>query len=115
MLLVLSVLYAVVESIRIYDARLIQAKTRDFDSGVAQDAKGMVLPAWVGYVHFAGWVLLAIIVILDWTFAIGLYAVLFVLRVAPVLERIGEMIMRPFLREESSNHMRSGGPPGVNQ
>lgn len=102
-LLIISILYAIVESIRIYDARLIQAKTRGFYSGVAISAKGRFLPKWVGYFHALGWLLLIIIVIINWKYAIAFYIILFLLRVLPILERIGAVIMSPFLKEEEND------------
>jgi len=103
LLLAISVMYAIVEAIRIYDARLIQAKARGIFSGVALRAEGRFLPRWVGYVHFAGWALLIAILILNWKYAIAFYAFLFILRVLPVLENVGELIMRPFLQTESED------------
>lgn len=100
LILALSVAYTIVESIRIYDARLIQVRTRGFRSGVAVKAKGRLLPNWVGYIHFVGWVLFIVILILNWMYAIAFYAFLFFLRVLPILERIGALIMHPFLRGE---------------
>ena len=38
-----------------------------------------------------------VLLILNWTYAVALYAVLFVLRVLPVLERIGAFLISPFL------------------
>jgi hypothetical protein len=109
-ILFLSLAYTVIEAIRIYDVRLIQAKTRGFYSGVAIEAEGRLLPRWVGYIHFAGWLVFIALLILNWRFAITLYAILFILRVLPVLERIGGIMMRPFLhasrteREKRSNN-----------
>jgi hypothetical protein len=100
LILALSVAYTIVESIRIYDARLIQVKTRRFYSGVGVKAKGRLLPNWVGYIHFVGWLLFIVILILNWMYAVAFYAFLFLLRVLPVLERIGALIMHPLLREE---------------
>ncbi len=93
----LSIAYAIVESIRIYDARLIQAKTGKLVSGVAVEAGGRLLPNWVKWVHYAGWVLFIMILILNWMYAIAFYVFLFLLRVLPVLERIGAFLMHPFL------------------
>ena len=93
-----TIAYVVVAAIRIYDARLIQAKTRGFYSGVAADAEGRFLPPWVGIVHWAGWILFGGLLFLNWKYAIALYFLLFLLRVVPVLEWIGAVIMRPFLQ-----------------
>lgn len=99
-ILLFSIAYAIVESILIYDARLIQIRTRGFRSGVAVAAQGRSLPQWVGYIHLAGWAMLVIIMLLNWRYAIALYAFLFILKMLPVLERIGAAIMRPFLQTD---------------
>ena len=96
-ILVLSVLYAIYESIRVYDARLLQAKTRGFQSAVAAEANGRMLPRWLGYIHFAGILMIIVLLIMNWKYAIALYSLLFLLRVLPVLERIGAAIMSRFL------------------
>jgi len=96
-LLIAAILYFFVESIRIYDARLIQGHTRDFHSDVFFRAKGRQLPKWVGYVHFLGWVLFIIMLIANWKFAIVYFLCLFVLRVFPILENVGEFLMHGFI------------------
>lgn len=98
LLLALSAIYLLVESIRIYDARLIQAKERGLYSGVAAAAEGRSFPQWVNIFHWAGWIIFVMLLLLNWKYALALYALLFVLRVLPVLERIGSIIMHTFLR-----------------
>jgi len=103
LLLIVAILYFFVESIRIYDARLIQGHTHDFQSKVLLRAKGRQLPKWVGYVHFLGWVLFIIMLITNWKFAIVYFICLFVLRVFPILENIGEFLMRNFMHNNDGN------------
>ena len=91
------VAYAVIESMTVYDMRLIQARTGRFASAVAERGQGRVLPAWVGHVHLAGWLVLIGLFVLNWRYAIACFLLLYVLRVVPVLERIGEAMLRPFL------------------
>ncbi len=97
LLLVVAIAYMLVESIRIYDARLIQGHTRDFKSGVFQRAEGRQLPFWVGYIHILGWALFIVMILLNWKFAIVFFVLLFILRVLPILENIGEFLMRGFI------------------
>ena len=107
-ILVLSVAYLIVASIRIYDARLVQGagkaggfyKGRWFYSRVAERAEGQQLPVWVSAFHWLGWAIFIVLLVLDWRYALALYAVLFLLRVLPVLETIGSFLMAPFLRKE---------------
>ena len=100
LILVLSVAYVIVASVRTYDVRLIQANKIGASRGVARRAEGRVLPTWINGIHWVGWALLVVLVVLNWKYAIALYAVLFILRVVPVLEMVGEIITRPFLKAE---------------
>jgi len=100
LIMVLSVLYVIVSAIRTYDARLIQAKQRGFYSGVAARAEGHTLPQWVNFIHWAAWVIFIVLLLLNWKYALALYALLFILRMLPVLENLGSLMMRPFLQRE---------------
>ncbi len=99
LILALSVAYLIVASIRAYDVRLIQAKEKGFYSGVAQRAEGRSLPQWVTAIYWLGWIILLALLILNWPYALALYVALFVLRVLPVLERLGWLLMSSFLRK----------------
>jgi len=98
-ILVLSVAYVLVTSIRIYDVRLFQAKY-GLCSRVAELAEGWTLPKWVNAFHWLGWILFIALLILNWSYTLVLYAVLLVLKALPVLERIGWLLMSPFLRNK---------------
>ncbi len=97
-ILVLSVAYGIAWSVRIYDTRLSQVKTRGLYSGVAIRAGGRSLPDWVAVFGMTGWVILIVLVVLNWRWAIVLYVILFILRVMPVLEWFGGILMTPFLK-----------------
>lgn len=99
LLLVLSVAYMLVTSVRIYDARLIQSKMYGLNSSVAKQAEGRILPTWINAIHWMGWCLFILIAVLNWKYAIALYAVFFLLKVLPALELIGSVIARPFLKK----------------
>ena len=96
----LSIAYLIAESITTYDTRLIQSHSRDFQSSVATDAGGRMLPSWVGYIVGIGWGLFIAILVLNWKYAIVLFVVKFILKVVPILENIGAAIMSPFLKDE---------------
>ncbi|MBW1965936.1 MAG: hypothetical protein JRI48_00880 [Deltaproteobacteria bacterium] len=98
LILALSVLYVIVSAIRTYDARLIQAKQKGFYSGVAAKAEGRSLPQWVNIFHWAGWVIFVVFLLLNWKYALALYALLFALRTLPILENLGLLMMHPFLQ-----------------
>ena len=98
LILGLSVMYALVVSVRTYHARLIKAKRRGSFVGVASGAEGRGLPTWINAMHWTGWLLFGALLVLHWKYALALYAFLFLLRALPVLEGIGFIIMRPFLK-----------------
>jgi len=86
--LILTVAYFLVASITTLDIRLMQAKSRGEDFGE--------LPPWVGIFPFMQWGLFIALAILNWKIAIGLFVLKFVLKVLPVLELIGNVLMAPF-------------------
>jgi hypothetical protein len=98
LILTLSVFYILVQAIRIYDVRLIQAKQSGLYSRVAEKAEGRSLPQWINIFHWAGWVIFIVILLLNWKYSIALYALLFILKTLPILENLGSLIMRPFLK-----------------
>ncbi len=67
------------------DKRLTQAK-RD---GVPPERE---LPAWTGILVFVYYPLFLVLAVLDWKWAVGLYAALFVLAVLPVSEMAGNLL-----------------------
>jgi len=99
---ILSVGYLLAKGIVVYDSRILQARWRRMNSGVAARAGGRVCPTWVGAFVFVEWALILTILVFNWKYAIALYVFSFLLKVLPVLEVIGEIIMRPFLRAPRS-------------
>lgn len=83
--LIIILLYFIASSIETYDIRIIQA----YKAG--EDVK--LLPKWVGFVYWICWLLFLLIVLLNWKYAIIIYLVRFILKVLPVLENIGALIM----------------------
>lgn len=99
----LGILYTLVHFIATYDMRLNQAKMDLLHSGVSLRAGGRTLPNWVGSSVIAGRVTFAALLIANWIFAVALRLVLFLLKVLPVLELMGECIMHRFLMESADN------------
>jgi len=92
-LIILTILFFLTSSITVFDKRYIQAKRAGtLPPGEPELASWIALVWWV---HSA--VLLAII-LLNWKYGIGLFILKFILSVLPVLEIIGNMLMRPFRR-----------------
>jgi len=95
---ILSLLYFIVTAIRTYDLRLFQSQEKELHSDVALEAEGLMLPKWVNYIHWLGWIIFGTLVFLNWKFAIVLFGLMFVLKVSPVMERFGAFLMYRFLR-----------------
>ena len=54
------------------------------------------LPSWVAIFIFIGWGIFIYFIFVNWKYAIIIIMIRFVLKVLPVLETIGEIIMTPF-------------------
>ena len=87
----LTVAYFIVASVTTFDIRMYQAK-RD---GLLPPDEPM-LPAWVGIFAWMQWIIFAILLYLNWKYALLLFAIKFVLKLLPVLETIGNILMSPF-------------------
>jgi len=55
------------------------------------------LPRWVGIFHFLYWALLIWIGIISWKIALLLWLILLGLKVSPILETIGWLVLRPLM------------------
>lgn len=89
--LILTVAYFLVASITTFDIRLIQAKK----SGTLPPDEP-ALPAWIGIFAWLEWGIFIWLLVMNWKYALVLLAVKFVLKVLPVLEIVGNVLMRPF-------------------
>ncbi len=85
---IVTIIYFIASSVETLDIRIIQAQ-RD---GIDIES----LPRWIGLVYWLCWLLFICIVLLNWKYAILVYVLRFILKVLPVLEIIGNVIMSPF-------------------
>jgi hypothetical protein len=74
-----------------FDIRIIQAKR---SGNLPPDHPD--LPGWVAILHWFDWIFKATLLVLNWRYAIGVIVVMFILKVLPVLETIGNILMAPF-------------------
>lgn len=88
---ILIILFFITSSITVFDKRLIQARKR---GDVPADEP--MLPPWVGIIWWIEIGLALTMLIMDWKRAIGVFIIIFVLSILPVLEIIGNIFMRPF-------------------
>ncbi len=89
--IVLTVAYFLVASVTTLDIRLIQARKQ----GILPADEPM-LPSWVGIFGWLQWAIFIWLLYLNWKYAVILFVLKFILKVIPVLETIGNIIMAPF-------------------
>ena len=97
-LLCLSVALFISYSITTLDKRIIQGKR----SGVLP-VDHANLPKWVAIFHFSDWIILVAMVVLNWKVALLVWAFFFVLKILPVLETVGNILMAPFKNQGTDN------------
>jgi hypothetical protein len=87
---VLTFTYFLAASITTLDARLIQAKR---DGSLPPNEP--MLPSWTAIFIYMQWGIFLGLLYINWKYALLLFVVKFVLKVLPVLETIGNMLMAP--------------------
>lgn len=102
-IIILIVIYAIAAAITTYDIRYIQAKRR----GELTD-RHLEPPFWIGFFGYILWLTWIGVLLLNWILALVLVVGKFILKVLPVLEIMGEEIMRPFSKPiQSSKHVET--------
>jgi hypothetical protein len=91
LLLGLMVAYLLAASVTAFDVGLLRAKR----AGILPPDEPE-LPKWVAGVYWIEWALIIAILILNWKFGIVLWLLKVILKVLPVLDTIGNIIMAPF-------------------
>ena len=89
-IIALTILYFILASITTFDIRLMQARK----SGVLSSDEDL-LPKWVAVFFWLEWGVFIILAVLNWKYAIALFILKFILKVLPVLETVGNLIMSP--------------------
>ncbi len=87
-IIILTILYFFVAAITTFDMRINQA--------IKQGADFIPLPKWLALFYWLMWAFWIWIFILNWYYAIILFVIKFVLKVLPVLETIGRILLKPF-------------------
>jgi len=94
----LSVALFISYSITTLDKRIIQGKR----SG-ALPPDHANLPRWVSVFHFLDWAILIAMLVLNWKVALLVWACFFILKILPVLETVGNVLMAPFKKQGADN------------
>jgi len=89
--IVLTIFYAITSAITTFDIRMTQAKR---DGSLPPDEP--TLPKWVALIFWVDWVLLLALILLNWKYTILVFVIRFILKVLPVLEITGNVLMSPF-------------------
>lgn len=89
-LIVLTIIYFIFESISTFDTRIIQGKK---NGTLPPDEPEP--PEWTGFFGILSWLIWPIIFFLNWKYALLIFAIKYVLKVPPVLETVGNFILRP--------------------
>jgi len=97
-LLSLSIALFISYSVTTLDKRIIQAKR----SGILPPDHPN-LPRWVSLFHVLDWLLLIALVVFNWKVALLVWICFFVLKVLPVLEFVGNVLMAPF-KSKATDH-----------
>lgn len=92
LILWLSIFYIIFEAVSIYDTRLIQWKKL---GDIPQDTP--TPPAWTAFFGIFGWAIIVILFFLNWPYTLTLMLIVFLLKVAPVMEILGQIIISPFM------------------
>ena len=90
-IIVITILYAITSAITTFDIRMTQAKR---NGTLPSDEP--IPPKWVALVFWADWLLIVALFLLNWKYAILVFVIKFILKVLPVLEIIGNVLMFPF-------------------
>ena len=96
--IVLLLVYFICESISTFDTRIIQAKKNGF---LREDEA--IVPQWTGIFAILGWLAFIGLVLLNWKIAIVVFIIKFILKVAPVLENIGAVLLIPVVGKETAS------------
>lgn len=94
-IIAISVILFITASITTFDIRLTQAKRR----GELPDGHPL-LPQWVGFLYLIHYGLIIALFFMNWKYALIFVTSLFILKVLPVLEIVGNVLMAPFKQDK---------------
>lgn len=103
-LIALTVVYAIAAAITTFDTRMIQFKKAGFLS-----PEHPMLSNWTGLFGFLLWGTWIAILLLNWKYAFALFIIKFILKLLPVLETVGGILISPFVPKEISNSLHRVG------
>lgn len=95
--LTILIVYFFISAIKMFDLRMLQARQGKMGEDLAIIMRlEPALPRWVDAVYIVDWILGLTLLILNWKVTVVIFILRFVLKVLPVLETVGNLLMRPF-------------------
>ncbi|OGL87204.1 hypothetical protein A3I40_04265 [Candidatus Uhrbacteria bacterium RIFCSPLOWO2_02_FULL_48_12] len=89
--IIVTIFYFITSAITTFDIRMTQAKR---DGSLPPDES--TPSKWVALVFWIDWLLIVALMLLNWKYAILVFVIRFILKVLPVLEIVGNVLMSPF-------------------
>lgn len=89
LILSLTFVYIVSDAISIYDTRLIQWRQNGM---IPKDTPSP--PNWTGVFGILSWVTIIVTIILEWQYGLLLWLIIYILKIIPVMETIGGVIVK---------------------
>lgn len=93
LLLWLTFFYLITSAISIFDVRITQAQ-KNGEMGPEEST-----PQWVGAIHILDWIIFIVLLIVNWKYALIVKFIIFVFKVLPILEIIGNFLLFPFKKK----------------
>lgn len=103
-LITLTVVYFICAAITTFDTRIIQAKK----NGYLAENEAHV-PTWTGIFAIILWLTWLAMFLLNWWYALAMFMIKFVLKVIPVLENIGALLLIPIVGKETAAAVNTVG------
>jgi|SRR3989344_5141552 len=97
-LITLTAIYTICAAISTFDTRIIQAKQNGF---ISKDEA--YVPEWTGLFGILMWLTWIAIFLLNWKYAFVVFAIKFVLKVLPILENIGALLLLPIVGRKTAS------------
>ena len=99
----LTVVYFLSEAISTFDTRIIQAKKAGY---LEQSYK---VPDWTGVFAILSWIIFLAILLLNPIYAVIMFIVKFILKVLPILENIGAILLIPIVGKSAISAVNFAG------
>lgn len=94
----LTIAYFFCASITTFDTRIIQAIKGGF-----LDPNSVKIPKWIGIFVILQWLIFIGLVTLNYKYAIIIFVIKFILKVLPILENVGAILLIPIVGRQTTS------------